>query len=211
MSNTLKLCMNECKEIVQTIIDAKNLEMKRIFMKHMDNIGSKHLVDIISAYKNNEMSSVIKIARVIIKEPEFKKKLLLLLDDIIVLYKNNQVNINKIVKCFISHCDKDSINLLHESYGMIFDLFNLLNDLTIKNKMDEIQKSFIANLKYTDDLISNSKKSSSNKSSSKKSSSNKSSSNKSSSNKSSSNKSSSNKSSSNKSSSKKSSSKKSSS
>lgn len=153
MADNLQICMNKCNVILQKVSNSQSIEMRRIVMKHMGNIGSKYLVDIMTAYKNKDMVTIVKITRVIIKQPEFKSKFLLLLDDVAILYKNNKSNVNEIVKCFLSHCNKESIELLHESFGMMYDLFNLLNDREITKHMEKIQEYFIENLKYAEGLL----------------------------------------------------------
>jgi hypothetical protein len=120
----------------------------------MNNIGSKHVVNIMIAYKDKDLLTIIKIVRQIIKEPEFKEKIISLLDDISILYKNNEKNSKEIIECFLLHCNQDSIDLLNESFGMAYDLFKLLKDNEINKKMDKIKEYFIDNLKYAETLLS---------------------------------------------------------
>jgi alpha-L-arabinofuranosidase len=158
MINNLQVCMNKCNSIIQSINIKQQAELRALAMKHMTGIQAKYMSEIFKLYTKKDIVGIIKIIRIIINEKEFKEKFILLLDDVTKLYQKNKENINKITTCFLSHCNKEALDFLHEVCGLIYDLFKVLDDKIVNKKMEIIQKHFYENIKYAEVLLQPKKK-----------------------------------------------------
>ena len=105
-------------------------------------------------HKNKSINNCFFIFEHEIKDKDFKGKFSSLLDDVSVLYKKNQTNVNEIIKCFLSNCNQEAIDLLYEVFELINDLFALLNDKVIKEKLEVVQKHLIENIIFAKNLLS---------------------------------------------------------
>lgn len=153
MTNNLQVCMNKCNLIIKDISNKQQKEMQALVMKHMASIQAKYMMQLMDLFSKKDMVGIVKIVRIIIKEKDFKDNFSLLLDDVSELYKKNKDNVNKIVACFLSNCNTEAIDLLYEVFGLIYDLFNVLNDKIINKKLEVIQKHFIENIKFAQSLL----------------------------------------------------------
>jgi hypothetical protein len=154
MVNNLQVCMNDCKLIMQKISNQQRAEMQALVMKNMATIQAKYMMQIMDSFSKKDMVGIVKIVRIIIKDKDFKGKFSSLLDDISFLYKKNQTNVNEIIKCFLTHCNSEAIELLYEVFELVNDLFVLLNDKVIKEKLEVVQKHFIENIIFAKSLLS---------------------------------------------------------
>jgi len=153
MAANLQLCMNKCNLIIKDISVKQQAEIRSLVMKHMAGIQDKYMDKIFDLISKKDMVGIVKVIRLIIKEKEFKEKFIILLDDISGLYKKNKENVNKITSCFLSNCNTETVEFIGETCGLVYDLFNTLNDNTVHKKMEVIRKYIIENIKHAEDLL----------------------------------------------------------
>jgi len=153
MANNLQVCMNKCNLIIKDISNKQQKEMQALVMKHMVTIQAKYMMQIMDLFSKKDIAGVVRVVRVIIKEKDFKDNFSLLLDDVSELYKKNKENVNKIVACFLSNCNTEAIDLLYEVFGLVYDLFTVLNDKVINQKLEVMQKPFIEPIQFAQSIL----------------------------------------------------------
>jgi len=152
MQDNLQVCMFKCQNIINEINVKQRQKINKIFETH--KIDKNTINQLKTAINNSDNIQILKLIRKIIND---KPRIISILQDISEIYDKNIKNIDRIIECFLTHCNEESIILIKEFVELILDLLKLFNDHDINKVLDKINNKIKLNVLYMQKILSNPK------------------------------------------------------
>jgi hypothetical protein len=125
----------------------------KILYRHFPELEQKRTIKkILSAIEQGKVASLLKEVRKIVKTPKFKKRIAGILDDMIV-YAQDNTNLDALLTCYLAHSSPDFIAILTEVLGLANDLAKLSDCKPIRARLTTLHAMSYAHIKYAEKFL----------------------------------------------------------
>lgn len=152
-------CVDACKVTIAHMQQEHTDALKTIFINYyndLDRLGGR---EVVKALTRKDALAAMKATNRMLETPAMVDTLTKMIKDLAKHYKKNTRHIDAIIRCYLTHCDKEAIDLIYEIIRMSFNMMRLATNPKVHKELQTLQSMLRSNVEYAMKLLSSKRKS----------------------------------------------------
>ena len=145
---SINKCYEACKETAQEIQTKKAHEIQNVVMRHIVSLQRVGGIGLMKAFAQKDFVFGMQAMNTMLENKKVADVIVSMLKDISEIYKNSKSDIDAMVTCYLSKCDKEAIEITKESVRLFGNVMRLIGDKKVQSQVAKLRKLFNKNVQY---------------------------------------------------------------